>query len=352
MIKKIVLLAFFFSYTALSSRKIIYVVNPGCGKKAFESPDCERDGVAIPYFNLKQAFLKLGYQMRIVKSPENLQDAEMILCFNVKNLVDQYRASSKEKLVLFAFEPEAVLPENYQKKYHDYFSKVYTYCDDFIDNVKYFKFYYPRGLFDVTLSDCSFEEKKLSAMINCKKNYPHRLSLYGERRRVIEFFENKYHGDFDLYGFGWSKKDSKNYKGTVASKVATLKDYKFSFVYENMRDFSGWVSEKPFDAMISGCVPVYWGPDNITKYIPKECFIDRRDFASTEDVYWFLKNMTQAEHQKYVDAIKVFLSSARSRLFSSEMFVDIVLSCIDPYYDKMVVFTKEQIELLEVLKTY
>ena len=41
-----------------------------------------------------------------------------------------------------------------------------------------------------------------------------------------------------------------------------------------MRNVNGYVTEKIFDAFKAGCVPVYWGAENITKYVPAECFID------------------------------------------------------------------------------
>jgi hypothetical protein len=57
-----------------------------------------------------------------------------------------------------------------------------------------------------------------------------------------------------------------------------LEKYKFSICYENARDTPGYITEKIFDCFFAGCVPIYWGANNITDHIPKECFIDKRDF--------------------------------------------------------------------------
>src|SRR3972149_3997208 len=49
----------------------------------------------------------------------------------------------KEKLILFAWEPPTVQKRLYRDKTYKLFSKIYTWNDDLVDNVKFFKFYYP-----------------------------------------------------------------------------------------------------------------------------------------------------------------------------------------------------------------
>ena len=53
----------------------------------------------------------------------------------------------------------------------------------------------------------------------------------------------------------------------AASKVDTLKMYKFCITIENSvsRDY---VSEKVYDALVAGCVPIYYGAPNIADYVP------------------------------------------------------------------------------------
>ncbi|KAB7887432.1 hypothetical protein GBG19_10625 [Poseidonibacter ostreae] len=66
--------------------------------------------------------------------------------------------------------------------------------------------------------------------------------------------------------------------------------------YENARDIPGYITEKIFDSFFAGCVPVYLGADNITEHIPKECFIDKREFDTYEKLYKYLKNMSDEEY--------------------------------------------------------
>ena len=46
---------------------------------------------------------------------------------------------------------------------------------------------------------------------------------------------------------------------------------------------------------------------------PKNCFIDRRAFASMEELYAFLKGMKKEEYETYLANIRVFLSSDTAR---------------------------------------
>ena len=48
-----------------------------------------------------------------------------------------------------------------------------------------------------------------------------------------------------------------------------------------------WNEKQPssFDAFVAGNIPIYWGADDIEDYIPKNCFIDRRNFSNHEKLY-------------------------------------------------------------------
>ena len=64
------------------------------------------------------------------------------------------------------------------------------------------------------------------------------------------------------------------------SKVDTLKRYKFCVTIENSvsRDY---VSEKVYDALLAGCVPVYYGAPNVADYVPHpDAIVDVAAFES------------------------------------------------------------------------
>ncbi|MGH2612998.1 MAG: glycosyltransferase family 10 domain-containing protein, partial [Rhabdochlamydiaceae bacterium] len=204
---------------------------------------------------------------------------------------------------------------------------VYTWNDDLVDNKKFFKFYYP-VLQPMQSHLPTFEERKLLTQISGRKKSKHKKELYSERVSVIQYFQDKPEGEFEFYGGGWEKDHLRHYKGVIADKYGALKNYKFSVCYENMKDVKGYITEKIFDCFAVGTIPIYWGASNITDYIPKECFIDRRDFENFDDVINYIRVIDAQTYQTYQTNIRAFLESDEAKLFSQEMFNVIFLESL------------------------
>ena len=111
---------------------------------------------------------------------------------------------------------------------------------------------------------------------------------------------------------------------TISKKLETLKHYKFAICYENVKDIPGYITEKIFDCFLSGCIPIYWGANNITDHIPRSCFIDKRNFDSYEKLYAHLTSITEKEQISYLYNIDSFLQSEKAKPFSSEYFAQTI----------------------------
>ena len=60
------------------------------------------------------------------------------------------------------------------------------------------------------------------------------------------------------------------------SKIDTLRLYKFCVAIENSED-KHYVTEKLYDALVAGCVPIYFGAPNVLEYVPHaDAIIDVR----------------------------------------------------------------------------
>jgi hypothetical protein len=233
----------------------------------------------------------------------------------------------RKKALLFAWEPPTVQRKLYSPRYLALFKRIYTWDDDLVDNKRYFKFYYP--VLGPMIEDIRpFEEKKLLTFMFSDKSSKHPKALYAEREKLIQFFEEKPAGEFEFYGRDWKNKNYKNYKGASSNKIETLKHYRFVVCYENMRDIKGYITEKIFEAFAAGTVPIYWGASNVQDYIPKTCFIDRRDFKDNGELYTYLKSIDAKTYQSYIDNIRQFLESDQAQLFSQKMFQTIFLEAI------------------------
>lgn len=225
-----------------------------------------------------------------------------------------------EKSILFLWEPRRTDP-----KYCSYFYRVYTHDDRLVDGKRFHKFYYPY-LMPMLKNIPSFDERKLCTLIT--RNWT------VERTKIVKFFESKPFGEFEFYGRDPGDfSESRLYLGKVPGthsgeeKLNILKNYRFCICFENSFN-PGYISEKIFSGFAAGCVPIYLGAPNIEDYIPKNCFIDYRDFSNNEELYRFIKSMPSETYQQYLDCIQTFLQSDQGYLFSPQHFEEILLNAI------------------------
>ncbi len=198
----------------------------------------------------------------------------------------------------------------------------------------------------------SFAERDIfSCLINANKAFrePLQGDLYQERIRTIRWYERNAPGYFELYGMGWQKpapafnlwgklrrgiaslrvklhgyRPFPSYRGEVRDKAEVMRRSKFSYCYENTLGPDNYITEKIFDSFLSGCVPVYWGAENVLDYIPADCFIDRRKFADTAAVHAYLCSVTPERFAQYQQDIARFLKDGAARKFTTEHFAHVV----------------------------
>ncbi|MGX9519173.1 glycosyltransferase family 10 domain-containing protein [Vibrio mediterranei] len=310
-----------------------------------------RDNYAYSMWLLKKKFEDAGVDLSTcdINSPD---ESDAVLYFDLPNTEVQH---SNKPTYLFLFESEVIKPNSWDLQKHAGFNRVFTWNDSLVDNKRYFKFNYshlfPSREQIEALKSIRYENRKLCTLISANKNVDHPFELYSERVSAIRWFETNAPKDFDLYGIGWDRYLTNNkyvryllsklpwlekalatefpsYKGVVESKYKTLLNYRFAICYENAQQLPGYITEKIFDCFFSGCVPIYWGAPNIDEHIPKNCFIDRRDFGSYEELYSYLKSMTEAEYVSIQENILTYLSSEDSSPYHAEQFADVIVQSI------------------------
>lgn len=246
---------------------------------------------------------------------------------------------NRKKNILICNESATVIPFNYMKIVHFFFTKVYTWYDELVDNEqssssskKYFKILLPKSSLGIRTNPKKFKEKKFLVLINANRLpfYPFKLlkpfgkELYSERIKSIEFFERNIPDKFFLYGRGWNKPKKYNlteivfgykkystYMGEVGNKIETLSNFKYCLCFENLTDVNGYITEKIFDCFKAKCVPIYWGATDIEKYIPKNCFIDFRDFGDYEKLLAYLASIDESKYNSYIKNIENLLSDKK-----------------------------------------
>ncbi len=260
---------------------------------------------------------------------KQLISADKIIFFNHnKSLLAECEKLKidKQKCELVLWEPETVIPGQYCPSVWSRYGKVVTLRDDLALKYNFPKINWPQGQ-TVRTTVPGFKARKLITLINANKFSYVRGELYSLRRDVICFFQKKNDGNFDLYGIGWGQNPFKkpkmlayyalmaikqmaiftflsdlissffiswsSFRGEVADKYKVLDDYKFNICIENEATY---VTEKIFDSFSSGAIPVYKGPAEIKKLVPEDCYVDFDQFKTLEEMYLFLKSMTEEEY--------------------------------------------------------
>ncbi len=263
----------------------------------------------------------------------------------------------------FALECPIVEPRLYRAlpRAAEGFRRVYSFSDEaslrpFLPSpVNLHGFCLPQSHEAVHEAQWRRSDRKFLTMINANK-LP-RLDvaeLYRERLRAIEFFART--AEMDLYGVGWDVPPYRMgetwvpatargwrrsvqgawsrlrpdpllaaarsaWRGPVADKAATLGAYTFAICFENMR-LRGWITEKIFDCLVAGTIPVYLGDPDIAEAIPAECFVDMRQFNGYAELRDYLHNLGPGERQRMREAGRAFLGSERFRPFSKQTFTE------------------------------
>lgn len=350
----------------------------------FSTSEFGGDNTNYPLALLVQKLKEQGHEVSTIDT-DDLDSYDKIVFFEFPEFMltgcpnkylHQLLRKGFSEMYLVCAETPAVKPNNFNVDKHRCFKKIFTWHDELVDNKRYFRIHSTshkkadRVKFDLK------DKIKLCALIGRQKFSEHPRELYSERVRAIRWFEKNHPGDFDLYGGGWDEYRFKgsfkclnlidcvfrkagrgfpngsyarrlfydmavfnklvyklrygnnalypSYKGKVKSIRDTLKKYKFVICFENS-GFPGWITERIFDCFLSGCVPVYLGDTNITDRLPKETFIDMREYSSYAEIYSYMRSLTVEEYLRYIEEIKRFISSEKNYPFTAEYFAETLL---------------------------
>ena len=250
-------------------------------------------GTAGPWKEFEATLLSHGHTICAQGMKEG---ADAIVAHFYDKEVGAYMARwqiPREKRVLVLWEPYIVETTRYKKSVLSKFGTTFAASVEWAKAIKAHPFNWPQGeiLDEDIFTDWNLRRDRV-VMVQGNKFSARKGELYSLRRKVIIMLgQNK----LDLYGTDWNKgfffdiakwitsaKRSRinqisfnslyrlgnkysNYYGNTNDKSSTLSQYKIAIVIENSADF---VSEKLFDAVRSGCVTVYVGPDLNTFKIP------------------------------------------------------------------------------------
>jgi hypothetical protein len=289
------------------------------------------------------------------------------LFVSIGNHANYSALSNRPDVVLSAFmvtESPAVEPRIFRglKRARHHFKRIYSCIDQaeitpFVGTaVDCIPLRWPIDFRGVDPALWSRSDRGFLVMVNMNK-LPRLTNneLYTERMRAVEFFSRT--NNIDLYGIDWDKASRrmgrtwvpgrlrqmhlafqdwvdkihpapllvaarKVYKGELETKWDTLASYDFALCFENAR-FKGWLTEKLFDCLRTGTIPIYWGATDIEELVPPDCFIDMRLFSDYAELLAYLKAVDRKTVRRYREAGRAFLESKAFNPFSEERFAGI-----------------------------
>lgn len=256
-------------------------------------------------------------------------------------------AAARQYLLLI--EDRHIRPQNYFTRWSKY-RRIFTWDDDIVERYGAEKYLFPSNIQPGPVGD--FHERNIfMSMVAANKSQAvaTHSDLYVERARVLRWYQRHAPFDLQLFGPGWdlpihppgmiaklgfkilrklrvfNGRTRPCWRGIAPVKRSVLLQSKFNLCYENTSGARGYISEKIFDALSTGSVPIYWGAPNVTDYIPASCFIDRRRFSSNEEMHEFLSTMPSSRHREYQVAMHNFCMDHATQ-FSVERFAIAIAS--------------------------
>ena len=241
----------------------------------------DRDGSLQPWVALAAAMASQGWT---VDTWDRLDPTSVTAWLHLDAMSSPPEEADPSRTVVIMFEPEVVSPYWYRRALQERlpFATIYTHRLDLVKKGEPYEYlYWPQ----VLGTPPQVPRDEFLVMINNRK-YPavSRNELYGEREKVAAWFARR--GLMGIYGTGWdhsvwrhpisalrTRDLKKGARGTVTSKFDVLGQARFVLCFENMRS-PGYHTEKLFDAMAAGAVPIYWGDPRITDAVPEAAFVD------------------------------------------------------------------------------
>lgn len=310
-----------------------------CEDRLFDHADpvLNRDDTLASFIRLRTALEQKGVSLHTADLLPQLSNREQVSDYYSLGMLENFeylRARDDVRLRAFViFEPPVVDPRLYQTlpSLTAAFERVYVhnihgdgYSLKGVNQSKLRKLYWPQPHKDV-LVDFWSREERMSRIVMINGNHKpssREGELYSTRIEALAALS--VFGRVDLYGRGWERWWSRNsmwmpywkhrkmlmsiYKGACKSKYEVLSQYSFALCFENMA-MEAYITEKIFDCLYAGTIPLYLGAKNIGDLIPEDAFIDCRKFSSWEEAHDKAMGMSDAETCAMRVAGRAFIQS-------------------------------------------
>jgi hypothetical protein len=135
------------------------------------------------------------------------------------------------------------------------------------------------------------------------------------------------------------------YKNKISNKscyhsielLNVFNKYKFVFVCENSLS-SGYITEKIFNCLFAKCIPIYYGCNEIDKFIDKDCFINMNLYSKNnsnkdinEDIYFNIINKINKIKNNEIEYNNILNANKICKNYNDENYKDKLKEFIDNF---------------------
>jgi len=247
-----------------------------------EDPEGKECPIPWKYVNNKEESDIIGFYFenrKIINKIENYKynkTSQKLLLFNKESPVRFPFLEKKKKYFdyIIDFRLDSDVPIPYIKKDYNFAKSPFPTKEKKKDN---------RGLAAVFISNCHDKIKRLQLV-----------------KQLMNYIK------IDSYGKCMHNKDPISDdigKSNSETKMNIIRKYKFTLAFENSF-YRDYVTEKFFEPLVEGSVPVYYGAPNIDEFSPDEhSYIDVSKFQNAKELAEYLKflDKNDTEYEKYLN---------------------------------------------------
>ena len=289
--------------------------------KVFDS-QFHRDFGESFFIELKNQLEDRGHLFKTFDEFESIEKIDLIIIYRIDHhlryLLPELKKNSEIKVFHISLEPpEIYFFNNYSKSKYFNFNRSFSWVKkSHITNFNY--------TIDIPLLDLKKNKKinKIVAIYSYKKSSS-KNSLYALRFNIIKELSKL--NKIDLYGVGWDKCKDEDiincYKGKVDSKQDLISKYDLCLAIENSSHI-GYITEKLFDPISAGTLPLYFGCPDVKDEFNENLFIE---FKNIDEIILLLNdniNISKKYLKFYEARKKNFMNSKYSVSKTAEIIVN------------------------------
>ena len=308
------------------------------------NPVLNRDDQLLPFHRLREHMTSRDVSVKtanyLFKDGDQIAQQSYYYSFGLLDDFERVLLEQRARLTAFVImEPPVVAPSLYEAlpRLTAVFDRVYVhntngdgYSLKGVDKSRLHRLYWPIP-HDYVLEPYWGNGGRMKRVVVINGSHNPRFrnrELYS--MRIEAMAELSKIGVVDLYGMGWDRWWSREamwlpywqnrrvlmsiYKGKCASKFEVLQNYEFCLCFENMR-MDGYITEKIFDCLYAGTIPLYMGAPDILEYIPADVFVDCRKYSTWKEMWGDVILMSSDRIEAMRNAGRSFLKSDMANKF-------------------------------------